>query len=100
MSESAVESLGAESIHYAFGLSYASYLVVPRSILQEMPGEWQEKFVALMRELNDRLPWEDEMDDRGVHYTVGCRDEKGRMAHDPYRQYRHSHWGPEDFVRP
>lgn len=26
----------------AFGLSYASFLVVPRVILQQMPDEWQE----------------------------------------------------------
>lgn len=38
-------------IHGFFGLSYANYLVVPRAVLQSMPLEWQERFVACLREL-------------------------------------------------
>lgn len=38
-------------IHTSFGLSYANYLVLPRTLLQSMPEEWQAKFVALVNEL-------------------------------------------------
>lgn len=43
-------------IHTWFGLSYANYLVVPRSVLQSMPLEWQERFVKALREMHDTFP--------------------------------------------
>lgn len=33
-----------------FGLSYSSYFVLPRLAMQELPLEWQNKFIALMDE--------------------------------------------------
>jgi hypothetical protein len=47
-----VPSPSAGSIHAAFGLTYANYLVLPRAVLQSMPLEWQDKFVKLLREAN------------------------------------------------
>lgn len=47
-----------QPIHTAFGLTYASFLVVPRAVLQAMPVEWQRKFVEMMEELNEKFPWE------------------------------------------
>lgn len=38
-------------IHRHFGLSYSNYLVLPRTLLQSMPLEWQERAVALLDEL-------------------------------------------------
>lgn len=35
-------------IHTSFGLSYANYLVLPRTLLQSMPEDWQHQFVALV----------------------------------------------------
>lgn len=40
-------------IHSYFGLSYASWLVLPRLTLQEMPKNWQARFVALLEEAED-----------------------------------------------
>lgn len=37
-------------IHHWFGLTYASYLTLPRSLMQAMPGPWQLRFVELMEE--------------------------------------------------
>lgn len=34
-----------------FSLSYSSFLVLPRTVLQSMPDDWQAKFVALLDEL-------------------------------------------------
>jgi hypothetical protein len=39
------------AIHQMFGLSYARYLVVPRSVLQSMPAHWQGKMVVLLEEM-------------------------------------------------
>jgi hypothetical protein len=40
-------------VHEYFGLTYASYKVLPRTLMQSMPIEWQERFVALMLELEE-----------------------------------------------
>lgn len=42
-----------DAIHAYFGLSYANYLVLPRTLLQSMPDEWQTKFVTLLREYDE-----------------------------------------------
>jgi hypothetical protein len=42
-----------DAIHKHFGLSYANYLVIPRTLLQSMPDEWQTPFVALLKVLDD-----------------------------------------------
>lgn len=47
-------------IHTWFSLSYANYLVAPRSVLQSMPEDWQHKFTALLDEMHDafgHLDW-------------------------------------------
>jgi hypothetical protein len=41
-----------EAIHGFFGLSYSTYLVLHRSLLQSMPDEWQNEFVALLNQLH------------------------------------------------
>lgn len=42
-----------EQVHEWFGLSYANYAVLHRTLLQSMPAEWQGRFVQCMRELDD-----------------------------------------------
>lgn len=42
-----------DAIHLHFGLSYANYLVLPRTLLQSMPDEWQTQFVALLNQMAD-----------------------------------------------
>lgn len=42
-----------EAIHRHFGLSYANYLVLPRTLLQSMPDEWQARFVDLLKTLEE-----------------------------------------------
>src|ERR1700737_46041 len=43
----------ARLIHDHFGLSYANYLVLPRTLLQSMPEPWQARFVGMLEELNE-----------------------------------------------
>lgn len=38
----------SDGIHEWFGLSYANFLVMPRSLLQSMPDEWQEEFAEML----------------------------------------------------
>jgi hypothetical protein len=38
-------------VHTFFELSYANYLVLPRTLLQSMPEEWQERFVGMVQEM-------------------------------------------------
>jgi hypothetical protein len=47
------DAIEHDAIHKHFGLSYANYLVVPRTLLQSMPQEWQSKFVALLKVMED-----------------------------------------------
>lgn len=67
-----------------FGLSYSAYLVAPRAVLCAMPQEWQERFVGLLKELDETLDWEDS----GADYTVQKRDERGRFISDEFANYR------------
>ena len=39
-----------DAIHGYFGLTYAQYKVLDRTLLQSMPNEWQERFVTLLEE--------------------------------------------------
>ena len=42
-----------EAIHAHFGLTYANYLVLNRTLLQSMPDLWQTQFVALLDQLHE-----------------------------------------------
>lgn len=70
-------------IHEWFSLSYAHYLTVPRSVLQSMPAEWQERFVACLRELDDTIDWRPQVG----RYWVQLRDDRGRFVPDPLADY-------------
>lgn len=69
-------------VHTWFSLSYASYLVVNRSLLQSMPDEWQYRFTAVMEELDAHFAHIDE-----PRYQVYVRDQRGRFARDPIPNY-------------
>lgn len=73
-----------DPIHQWFELTYAAYLVIPRSILQSAPVDWQKKFVALLEEL-DNVP-EFACPITG-EYHVYLRATDGRFIHDEFRDY-------------
>lgn len=73
-------------MHGWFGLSYANYLVLQRSLIQEMPLKWQERMVALLDELNAAFRIEEGVTTK---FEVRIRDEQGRYRSDPLSQYRH-----------
>lgn len=46
-------AIDRKDIHTHFGLSYANYLVLPRTLLQSMPEEWQHEFVTLLEKFGE-----------------------------------------------
>jgi len=61
-----------EAIHGWFGLTYANYLVLPRTLLQSMPDVWQVKFVHLLREMDEAFEHVPQAD----AYKVGAAVER------------------------
>lgn len=53
---------GKEKLWSWFGLSYASFLVLPRSFMQEMPDEWQSKMADLLNEYDETFKCVDDVD--------------------------------------
>ena len=72
-----------EPIHEWFELSYAQYLTIPRSVLQSMPLEWQERFVECLRELDATMDWRPQEG----RYWVRLKDAVGRYVDDPLMDY-------------
>lgn len=73
-----------ETVHTWFELSYAQYLTVPRSILEAMPGEWQERFVQCLEELDEAYDWRPSEG----RYWVRLKDDRGRYCTDPLQECR------------
>ena len=69
-------------VHGAFGLSYASYLVWPRVLMEDMPLDWQQRLVALADEFN--ATWESYEPKGGYSVTPNMKGAK-----DPLANYRH-----------
>jgi len=72
-----------EPIHMWFELTYSSYLVLHRSLLQSMPREWQVKFVGLLEEMEDSF----DCSDVPTSFTVKAK-KNGKFVHDPYADYQ------------
>lgn len=68
-----------------FGLSYSSYLVLPRALLCGMPEPWQEQMVKLLDEMRETYDPNQIEDD----YHIALRDGRGRFKKDPLANYRH-----------
>lgn len=78
------EIIKEDPIHYWFELSYAQYLTVPRSVLQSMPHEWQERFVKCLEEMDETIDWRPEEG----RYWVQLKNSKGKYVHDPLMDYQ------------
>lgn len=69
-----------------WGLSYASFLTLPRVLIQEMPLEWQEQLAVLLEQYNDAFPYLPAVGSRVQITTLG-----GKLIATPswLRNYRH-----------
>ncbi len=83
-SPDAAPMIEGESWEY-FGLSYASWLVLPRIALQSMPAPWQAQFFALVREMEDTLAYPPGYTGE---FTVSMRDGK-KFVKNVFPHYRH-----------
>jgi hypothetical protein len=70
-----------QPIHGFFGLTYGTHLVLPRSVLQSMPVEWQREFVKLMHEYADATA---ELDIPNYQVTARVGN---KFAPDPFNDY-------------
>lgn len=72
----------SKPVHAWFELSYSSYMVLPRSMLQSMPREWQAKYIALVEEMRETL----DIDDAPGSYVVTAQN-GNKFVKDPFRDY-------------
>lgn len=76
--------LDFDPIHGWFELSYANYLVLPRSLLQSAPVELQRRLVACLEELREIFG-----DDLPSKYRVHMVDaSSGRFVRDDLADYQ------------
>lgn len=80
------------AVHLWFGLTYSNYQVLPRTLLQSMPLEWQERFVGCLEELQAAF-WHVEQADQ---FWVRAKDGSGRFITDPVPHYNRG----RTFVQP
>ncbi|MFC9497704.1 hypothetical protein [Streptomyces sp. NPDC056982] len=73
-----------DAIHRHFGLSYANYLVLPRTLLQSMPDEWQAQFVALLDAMHDAFAHVPQAD--AYEVTAGTEHIVNEMTADELAQ--------------
>lgn len=71
--------------HQWFGLTYSAYLVMPRAVLEALPLDLQNRFIAAIDEARELLDTAKIND----NYTVQLRNEHGRFVKDPLCNYRH-----------
>ena len=74
-----------EPIHNWFGLTYASYLVIQRSVLQSLPIPLQRQFVKCLNEMEELTT--NIQDELPTTFRVNVVDSQGKYTKDPYRDY-------------
>ena len=79
------EGFGEQKLWLWFGLSYASWLTLPRVLMHEMPDDWQEQMAQLLEEFDREFP-----DWNGQQLYVTAKKSNGRFAKLPQAlcQYR------------
>lgn len=75
----------SEKLSSWFGLSYASWLTLPRVLMHEMPEEWQDRMADLLDEYHEEFP---NQPDLGTRVQVTTH---GRLVKTPdwLVNYRH-----------
>jgi len=86
----------SDAIQCWFNLSYASFLTLPRVLMQAMPVEWQGKLAALLNEYQETFPNQPEIGTR-----VQITDPSGKLIKTPewLLNYRHPDYDAIDRLR-
>jgi hypothetical protein len=88
--------LSSDPIHCWFGLSYAQYLTIPRTVLQSMPIEWQRVFVKCLNQIDEVIDWMPKegtyrvqlMKMKEVYSDFGSTEEWDHELHDELADYQ------------
>jgi len=88
-----IDNPGHDKLSCWFGLSYASWVTLPRIMMEDMPDEWQGKMADLLNEYSDVFT---HCPDVGTR--VNCTTPGGRLTKTPPEllNYRHP---DKDFLR-
>ena len=90
-------NLADPPIHEAFELSYASFLVIPRLLLEAMPWGWQTEMVDLMEEFNKKYKnWIPD----GKEIMVRMIGEDGRYVKLPENICNYRRGDAKEFEKP
>lgn len=78
---------GRDDLHLWWELSYATFLTLPRILMQEMPDDWQQRMAQLLNEYNET--WDTSHLNCGT--TVRLTDPSGKLikCHPWLLNYRH-----------
>lgn len=76
-----VHESGRDRLHRWWGLSYANYLTLPRSLMQSMPDEWQGQMATMLEQIamaasQHGIEWPPE--DHHIDVRLTHRPEGGR----------------------
>jgi hypothetical protein len=89
---------GYEALWCWFGMSRASFLIVPRVLMHEMPDGWQAKMATLLSEYDDAfMNWPDDFDGVRAQLT-----KNGKCVRTPewMSNYRHPDTDTINALRP
>lgn len=79
-----------ERLQKWFGLSYASWLTIPRVLMENMPDEWQEKMAELLEECDAYYP---NCGEDGISFSVQCKLNNKFIKMPKYLgNYRYPDW--------
>ena len=88
MNNESSPNVGNERLSTWFGLSYASWLTIPRVLMESMPDRWQLEMAKLLEEYEDTFQnWPEDLP---TPHVIG-RNSKGKFCRMPKYliQYRH-----------
>ncbi len=95
------KSKESEKMERYWSISRAEYLTVPRSIIQEMPKEWQDQLADLLHELDECIDWHPKGED-SYWVVLGKYDEESNevlTTPDPLKEYRHGNDYAKELIR-
>lgn len=80
-----------------FGLSYASWLTIPRVLMHAMPDDWQDRMAQLLCEFDETFPGKDAFPTPHVSAREGTRFTRWP---EWLLRYRHPDTAAIDALRP
>ncbi|MBT3807641.1 MAG: hypothetical protein HOG03_24090 [Desulfobacula sp.] len=82
-----IEISGKDDLWLWFGLSYASFLTLPRVMMHAMPDLWQKQMSILLKEYDEMFPNQPRLGTR----VQATKDGKLTKMPEFLKNYRHPH---------